>query len=75
MIETILYFHGFASSSESSKAQIIKKYISSNYKNIKIYTPDLSNDFKEAFQQIENLVKQNKNMRFIFLSCTDQKQY
>ena len=65
MIQTILYFHGFASSSESSKAQIIKKYISSNYKDIKIYTPDLSNDFKEAVQQIENLVMQNKNIAFM----------
>ena len=65
MIQTILYFHGFASSSESSKAQIIKKYISSNYKDIKIYTPNLSNDFKEAVEQIENLVKQNKNIAFM----------
>ena len=65
MIQTILYFHGFASSSKSSKAQIIKKHISSNYKNINIYTPDLSNDFKEAVQQIENLIKQNKNVAFM----------
>ena len=65
MIQTILYFHGFASSSESSKAQIIKKYVSSNYKDIKIYTPNLSNDFKEAVEQIENLVKQNKNIAFM----------
>ena len=65
MIQTILYFHGFASSSESSKAQIIKKYISSNYKDIKIYTPNLSNNFKEAIEQIENLVKQNENIAFM----------
>ena len=54
MIQTVLYFHGFASSSESSKAQSIKKYISSNYKDIKIYTPNLSNDFKEAVKVIQD---------------------
>ena len=29
MVKTILYFHGFASSSDSEKADILKNYISS----------------------------------------------
>ena len=48
MVKTILYFHGFASSSDSDKAKIIKSYISKISKKIKIFTPDLSNNFKEA---------------------------
>ena len=52
MVKTILYFHGFASSSDSDKAKIIKSYISKISKKIKIFTPDLSNNFKEANNQI-----------------------
>ena len=35
MVKTILYFHGFASSSDSDKAKIIKSYISKISKKIK----------------------------------------
>ena len=39
MAKTILYFHGFASSSDSKKAEILKKYISSFAKKTKLIIP------------------------------------
>jgi len=57
MTETILYFHGFKSSSSSTKAQNLKKFIVKNTKKTKIIIPDLEDNFQNAFNQIENLVK------------------
>ena len=36
MVKTILYFHGFASSSDSDKAKIINSYISKISKKINV---------------------------------------
>ena len=60
MVKTILYFHGFASSSDSDKAKLIKNHISEISKDIKIFTPDLSNSFQEANNQIIELIKNNE---------------
>ena len=57
MIGTIIYFHGFASSSDSTKAKLIKKYISKNHRKVTIHSPDLSNNFEDAINQIESLIK------------------
>jgi hypothetical protein len=57
MSKTILYFHGFASSSNSNKAKVLKNYISKNYKNAEIIIPDLDNNFKLAVSQIHNLIE------------------
>ena len=57
MSKTILYFHGFASSSNSNKAKVLKNYISKNYKNVEIIIPDLDNNFKLAVSQIHNLIE------------------
>ena len=59
MIGTIIYFHGFASSSDSTKAKLINKYISKNHRKVTINTPDLSNNFEEAIYQIETLIKKS----------------
>ena len=59
MTKTILYFHGFKSSSESSKAQEFKNFISRYTKNTKIIIPDLDNNFEKAHQQIEKLISDN----------------
>jgi len=69
MIRTIIYFHGFASSSDSDKAKIIKKHVSKNYKKVKIFTPDLSNNFKEANKQINDLINNNEN-DFVFMGSS-----
>ena len=60
MIKTVLYFHGFASSSDSKKAKVFKKYISSLNKRIKVIVPDLNNNFKDAVEEINQLIKTNQ---------------
>lgn len=59
MIKTILYFHGFKSSSESSKGQEFKNFISKYTKNTKIIIPDLDDNFEKAHLQIERLISDN----------------
>ena len=59
MSNTILYFHGFKSSSDSDKAQEFKKFIENETSQTKIIIPDLEDDFKEAHKQIETLVDKN----------------
>ena len=61
MSKTILYFHGFASSSNSNKAKVLKKYISTNYKNAEIIIPDIDNNFKLAVNQIHDLIDNAKH--------------
>ena len=61
MSKTILYFHGFASSSNSNKAKVLKKYISKNHKNTEIIIPDLDNNFKLAVSQINTLIDNAKH--------------
>ena len=62
MSKSILYFHGFASSSNSNKAEVLKKYISKNYKNAEILIPDLDNNFKLAVSQIHELINSAKSI-------------
>tara|TARA_B100000886_G_scaffold50163_1_gene30907 strand:- start:971 stop:1543 length:573 start_codon:yes stop_codon:yes gene_type:complete len=69
MIKTILYFHGFASSSNSDKAKILKSYIQKISKKVKIFTPDLSNNFNEASNQINQLIKDNER-NFVFMGSS-----
>tara|TARA_B100000524_G_scaffold168991_1_gene86463 strand:- start:57 stop:629 length:573 start_codon:yes stop_codon:yes gene_type:complete len=69
MVRTILYFHGFASSSDSDKAKIIKNHISKISKKIKIFIPDLSNNFKEASNQINKLLKKSEK-DFVFMGSS-----
>ena len=59
MSNTILYFHGFKSSSDSGKAQEFKKFIENKTSQTKIIIPDLKDDFKEANKQIEDLISEN----------------
>ena len=59
MTNTILYFHGFKSSSDSGKAQEFKKFIENKTSQTKIIIPDLKDDFKEAHKQIEGLIEKN----------------
>ncbi len=60
MVKTILYFHGFASSSDSEKADILKNYISSIAKKTKLIVPDLNDNFQKAFKEIKQLIKSNE---------------
>lgn len=56
MTKTIIYFHGFKSSSNSSKAKSLTKFIQEDAKKTKIIIPDLNDNFKEAYAQINALI-------------------
>jgi uncharacterized protein len=53
----ILYLHGFASSADSTKAKVIESFIKKNTNSTKILIPDLDNNIKNAYQQIEKIIK------------------
>ena len=53
----ILYLHGFASSSDSTKADLIKSFVKKNTTATKILIPNLDNDIKNAYYQIEEIIK------------------
>lgn len=57
MNKTILYFHGFKSSSNSKKAHNLKKFITNSSKNTSIIIPDLNDGFHKADAQINNLIE------------------
>ena len=59
MPNTILYFHGFKSSSDSGKAQDFRKFIENQTSQTKILIPDLEDSFQEANKQIEDLISEN----------------
>ena len=53
----ILYLHGFASSADSTKAKVIKSFVKKNTSSTKILIPNLDNNIKRAYQQIEEIIK------------------
>ena len=53
----ILYLHGFASSADSSKAKVIASFVKKNTSSTKILIPNLNNNIKTAYQQIEEIIK------------------
>ena len=53
----ILYLHGFASSADSTKAKVIESFVKKNTSSTKILIPDLDNNIKNAYQQIEEIIK------------------
>ena len=53
----ILYLHGFASSADSTKAKVIKSFVKKNTSSTKILIPNLDNNIKSAYQQIEEIIK------------------
>jgi len=53
----ILYLHGFASSADSTKAKVIESFVKKNTSSTSILIPDLDNNIKNAYQQIEEIIK------------------
>ena len=53
----ILYLHGFASSADSTKAKIIESYVKRSTNATTILIPDLDNNIKNAYHQIEEIIK------------------
>ena len=66
MNNTILYFHGFKSSSDSTKAKDLHKFISKRTKNTILITPNIHDSFHDAHDQIINLIESNQpNISFM----------
>ena len=61
----ILYLHGFASSADSTKADLTGSFVKRNTKKTKILIPDLDNDIELAFYQIESLILKESVTEFI----------
>ena len=61
----ILYLHGFASSADSTKADLTGSFIKRNTKKTKILIPNLDNDIEAAFYQIESLILKDSVTAFI----------
>lgn len=60
MNNTILYFHGFKSSSDSTKAKDLHKFISRRTRNTTLITPNIHDNFHDAHDQIINLIESNQ---------------
>lgn len=60
MNNTILYFHGFKSSSDSTKAKDLHKFISRRTRNTILITPNIHDNFNDAHDQIINLIESNQ---------------
>ena len=60
MNNTILYFHGFKSSSDSTKAKDLHKFISRRTRNTILITPNIHDNFHDAYDQIINLIESNQ---------------
>ena len=56
----ILYLHGFASASDSTKAQQLNNHIKNNTSDITIHIPNIENNISLAVDQIESLIKKIK---------------
>ena len=63
MNKNIFYFHGFASSANSTKAIVFNKFIKERFPNICLHIPNIDNSIEKSFIQLEKLVGENKGDR------------
>ena len=63
MSKNIFYFHGFASSADSTKAIVFNDFIKEKFPNISLYIPNIDNSIEKSFIQLEKLVGKNKGDR------------
>ena len=60
MSKTIIYFHGFKSSSESSKAKAFNGLIKTHSRKTQIIVPDIKDNILDSYAQIEDIIKSTK---------------
>lgn len=60
MNKNIFYFHGFASSADSTKAEVFNDFINERFPDISIHIPNIDNSVEKSFIQLEELVEENK---------------
>jgi predicted esterase YcpF (UPF0227 family) len=63
-MNNILYLHGFASSSDSTKAKVFKKFIK-EHNDFRVITPDLPNNLVGWSELIKKLIKEHKPIAFM----------
>ena len=63
MSKNIFYFHGFASSADSTKAIVFNDFIKEKFPNISLHIPNIDNSIEKSFIQLEKLVGKNKGDR------------
>ena len=63
MSKNIFYFHGFASSADSTKAIVFNDFIKEKFSNISLHIPNIDNSIEKSFIQLEKLVGKNKGDR------------
>lgn len=63
-MNNILYLHGFASSSDSTKAKVFKNFIKKQ-NDLAVIIPDLPNNLAGWSEKIEELIKEHKPMAFM----------
>ena len=63
-MNNILYLHGFASSSDSTKAKVFKKFIQKQ-NDFEVLVPDLPNNLVGWSEQIDDLIKEHNPIAFM----------
>ena len=63
MNKNIFYFHGFASSADSTKAKVFGDFIKEKFPTIYLHIPNIDNSIEKSFIQLENLVEENTGDR------------
>ena len=59
MNKNIFYFHGFASSADSTKAKVFDEFIKKKFPNVHLHIPNIDNSIEKSFIQLETLVEEN----------------
>ena len=63
MNKNIFYFHGFASSADSTKAIAFNDFIKEKFPNIYLHIPNIDNSIEKSFIQLEKLIEENEGDR------------
>ena len=63
MNKNIFYFHGFASSADSTKAIAFNDFIKEKFQNIYLHIPNIDNSIEKSFIQLEKLIGENEGDR------------
>ena len=63
MNKNIFYFHGFASSADSTKAKVFSDFIKEKFPTIYLHIPNIDNSIEKSFTQLKNLVEENAGDR------------
>jgi len=61
--KNIFYFHGFASSADSTKAIAFNDFIKEKFPNIYLHIPNIDNSIEKSFIQLEKLIGENEGDR------------